>query len=154
MTTRKDIEDFLASKRLLVVGVSRSPRDFTRVLFRELLKRGYQAVPVNPAAGEIEGVRCYARPADVDPPADAALLLTSAQVTGRVTRECVDAGVRTVWMYRAVRAGAVDPGAAAFCRSRGVRVIEGECPFMFLPKAGFPHAVHGICRKLFGGYPS
>jgi len=25
---------------------------------------------------------------------------------------------------------------------------------MFLPKAGFPHAVHGICRKLFGGYPS
>jgi hypothetical protein len=52
-----------------------------------------------------------------------------------------------------VGAGAVSRGAVEFCRSRGIRVIEGECPFMFLPNAGFPHQFHGFCRKLLGAYP-
>jgi predicted CoA-binding protein len=153
MTAREDIDGFLARKRLLVVGVSRHPNDFTRVLFRELLKRGYDAVPVNPAITEAEGVPCYPHAGEVSPPAEAALLLTRPEVTSRVARECADAGVQTLWMYRAGGAGAVDRDAASFCRSRGVRVIEGECPFMFLPKSGFPHQVHGFIKKLLGSYP-
>jgi predicted CoA-binding protein len=153
MTTRKDIDDFLGQKRLLVVGVSRNPKDFTRTLFRELRGRGYDAIPINPELPEVDGVRCFAHAAEVAPPAEGALLLTKPSVTDRVVRECADAQVRTVWMYRAVGAGAVSRGAVEFCRSRGIRVIEGECPFMFLPGAGFPHQFHGFCRKLLGTYP-
>jgi hypothetical protein len=153
MTTRKDIDDFLGQKRLLVVGVSRNPKDFTRTLFRELRARGYDAIPIHPEASEVDGVRCFVNVAEATPPAAAALLLTNPDVTERVVRDCNDAQVRMVWMYRAVGAGAVSRAAVEFCQSRGMRVIEGECPFMFLPRAGFQHQIHGLCRKLFGAYP-
>ena len=152
MASLKDVNDFLARKQILVVGVSRNPKDFTRVLFRELRQRGYDAVPVNPAVTEMEGVRCFARVSEA-PPAEAALLLTKPQVTALIALECVNAGVQTVWMYRAAGSGAVHRAAADLCRSSGIRVIEGECPFMFLPKAGFPHTIHGFIRKVCGSYP-
>jgi predicted CoA-binding protein len=153
MTSRKDIDDFFALKRFLVVGVSRNPKDFSRTLFRELRARGYDAVPVNPEVPEVDGVRCFAHAAEVTPAAKGALLLTKPAVTERVVRDCDDAAVRVVWMYRAVGAGAVSRAAVDFCRARGMRVIEGECPFLFLPKAGWPHQLHGFCRKVLGKYP-
>ncbi len=42
------IEDFLAQKRIAMVGVSRHPKDFSADLFQELRRRGYDMVPVNP----------------------------------------------------------------------------------------------------------
>ena len=154
MTSRKDIDDFLGLKRVAVVGVSRNPKDFSRSLFRELRARGYDAVPVNPAVSEVDGVRCFARLGDVTPPAGGALLMTSPSVTEEVVRECAAAQVGMVWMYRAVGAGAVSASAVAYCREQGIRAIEGECLFMVLPNTGLPHRIHGFVRKLFGKYPS
>ncbi len=153
MTTRKTIDDFLGVKRLAVVGVSHKPKDFTRSLFRELRKRGYDVVPVHPNAKEMDGVPAIARVSDASPAVDGALLLTSPQVTGQVVRECQEAGIRRIWMYRAVGAGAVGPEAVEFCEANGMSVVAGECPFMFLPDSGFPHNFHAFCKKLVGSYP-
>jgi predicted CoA-binding protein len=153
MTGLKVIEDFLACKRVAVVGVSRNPRDFTRSLFREFQKRGYDVVPVNPAVSEVEGLPCFASIRDVRPEPEAALLLTKPAVTEQAVRDCAEAGVRQVWMYRATGAGAVSAGAVSFCESSGMRVVAGECPFMFLPDTQIVHRLHGFCRKLFGKYP-
>lgn len=54
MSSLARIREFLGQKRLAIVGVSRQPRDFSRALFREFCSRGYEVVPVNPAAREIE----------------------------------------------------------------------------------------------------
>jgi uncharacterized protein len=153
MTTRKAIDDFLAVKRLAVVGVSRNPKDFTRSLFRELRSRGYDVVPVHPEAAEIDGVPAVPSVSSVSPPAEGALLLTGPKVTGEVVRQCREAGIRRIWMYRAVGAGAVSAEAIEFCRAGGMSVVEGECPYMFLPGSGFPHNFHAFCRKLLGSYP-
>jgi len=154
MTTRKSIDEFLGSKRLAVVGVSRTANDFTRLLFRELQSRGYDLVPVNPAVTEVEGIPALPRVADVSPPVEGALLFTPPAATGDVVRECQQAGIRRIWMYRAVGAGAVNPEAVQFCESNGMSVVAGACPYMFLPKIGFPHNFHGFCMKLVGRYPS
>lgn len=155
MTTLQDIGSFLALHRLAVVGVSRRANDFTRVLFRELRQRGYDLVPVNPALTEVEvdGIPCVARIADVSPPVEGALLLTSPSVTDKVLEDCVKAGIHHVWLYRATGAGAVSPSAISFCESHGITVVGGECPFMFLPETGLVHRLHGFCRKLTGKYP-
>jgi predicted CoA-binding protein len=42
------IEDFLAQKRISMIGVSRNPKDFSAALFEELRKRGYEVIPINP----------------------------------------------------------------------------------------------------------
>lgn len=152
MTARKTIEDFLGSRRLAVVGVSRNPRDFTRTLFRELQKRGYELIPVHPQAAEIEAVPTVAHIQDVSPPVEAALLLTTPSVTPEVIRECQQAGVHRVWIYRAGTAAAAS-STTEFCAEHGMDVVSGECPFMFLPDTGFPHNFHGFCRKLVGRYP-
>ena len=54
-TTVDDVRDFLAQRRIALVGLSRNPKDFSHVVFREMSRRGYDMVPVNPAAGELEG---------------------------------------------------------------------------------------------------
>ena len=119
MATLGEIRDFLSLKRIAVVGVSRNPKDFTRSLFREFVRRGYDVVPVNPGVRQLEGRPCYARLSDVDPPVEAALLLTAPAVTDSVVRDCADAGVPRVWMYRGAGAGAVSRQAVCFCESRG-----------------------------------
>jgi predicted CoA-binding protein len=153
MASMKSIRDFLGLKRLAMVGVSRNPKDFSRTLFRELRKRGYDVTPVSPNVKEVDGVASVASVRDISPPVEGALLMTNASVAGEVVRECADAGVGQVWMYRAVGKGAVSEDAVEFCQSHGIGTVPGECPFMFLPHAGFPHNVHGFCRKAFGKYP-
>lgn len=148
-----EIEEFLARKRFAAVGVSRNPKDFTRILFREFRKRGYDVVPVNPAVPSVDGVPCRARLREVTPPVEGVLLLTSSKVSDEVVDECIQAGVRQVWMYRAAGAGAVSERGVAACQLNGIGVIAGECPFMFLPHAGFLHRAHGFCRKVMGSYP-
>jgi predicted CoA-binding protein len=152
MTSRKTIDGFLGLKRIAVVGVSRDPKDFTRSLFRELCKRGYEAIPVNPGAGDIDGVRAVPSVAQAYG-AEGALLLTNAGITNEIVRECEQAGIRNVWMYRATGAGAVNSYAVEFCKEQGIDVVEGECPFMFLESPGFPHNVHGWCRRIVGKWP-
>lgn len=147
------IQRFLAQKRIAMVGVSREPRHFSVVLFDELCRRGYDVVPVNPNTPRIHGHPCAARVLDIQPPVTAALLMTSPEVTERVMEDCYAAGVKQVWMYRAAGKGAVSPKAVEFCRQRAIEVIAGECPFMFLPKAGGVHRFHGFLRKIVGSYP-
>lgn len=147
-STSQLIEEFLACRRIAVVGVSRNPRDYTALLFREFVKLGYDAVPVNPQAAELEGRACFPRMQDIQPPAEAALLLTTPEVTAQVIDGCVQADVRLIWMRRAADAGVME-----FCAMRGLRVIAGHCPFMFLRGAPWFHRLHGWVLKLAGAYP-
>jgi predicted CoA-binding protein len=148
------IDDFLAQKRLAVVGAPRNPREFSSGLIRELRRRDYDVVPVNPHASEVDGQKCFQRVQDITPPVDAALLLTPAAVTEQVVRDCAEAGITRVWMFRAVGTGAVSQSAVGYCNENGMRVVAGACPYMFLPGAGFGHRLHGFLLKLVGRYPS
>ncbi len=146
------IERFLATRRLAIVGLSRDPKHFSTMLFRELLRRGYDVIPVNPHAAQIDGHACFARVADIEPPVEAALLMTPQSATDLAVADCARAGVRRIWMYSAGSGGAVTGSAISSCNGHGIEVIPGECPFMFLPHNGF-HAIHGVVNKILGRYP-
>ena len=149
----QQIQDFLSLKRFAVVGVSRQPKDFSRTLFRELLARGYQAVPVNPDADEIDGQHCFSGLREIQPPVEGALFMTPPAVTDTLVRDCPDAGIKRVWMFRGGGAGAATPDAIRFCESHGIPAIPGECPFMYLPGGAWFHRFHGFVRKISGSYP-
>jgi uncharacterized protein len=147
------IRDFLGQKRIAMVGISRNPANFSVKLFEELSRRGYAVIPVNPTAQTLYGQRCYARVQDIQPRVDGVLLMTSPRVTESVVRDCAAIGIPRVWMYRAGGQGAVSESAVEFCQEHGIRVVPGECPFMFLPNAGKIHSFHGLIRKITGRYP-
>ncbi|HKV77795.1 MAG TPA: CoA-binding protein [Candidatus Sulfotelmatobacter sp.] len=151
--TLETIDDFLAQRRIAMIGASRNPKDFSAVLFEELQKRGYDMVPVNPKVSEVMGQPCYARVQDIQPPVDAALLMTNPEITDEVVADCAAAGIRRVWMYRAAGKGAVSLKAIAFCQEHSIRVIPGQCPFMFLTGSAGVHKFHGFFRKITGRYP-
>jgi len=153
-TTLDDVRDFLAQRRIALVGLSRNPKDSSHVVFREMSERGYDMVPVNPAAAELENRRCFARLQEITPPVDGVLIMTAPQDTDRVVRDCAEAGVQRVWMHRGGGQGAVSKEAADFCHQRGIRLVEGYCPLMFLAGTPFFHRVHGLFMKVLGGYPA
>ena len=116
------IEDFLAQKRIAMAGISRDRANFSVQLFKELCRRGYDVVPVNPNTAEVQGRRCFARVQDIQPPVDAVLLMTSPEATETVVHDCAEAGIRRVWMYRAAGKGAVSSEAVEFCRKKGIQL--------------------------------
>jgi uncharacterized protein len=122
-------------------------------LFEELCRRGYDIVPVNPNTVEVQGRQCFARVQDTQPPVEAALLMTPPEVTETVVHDCAESGIRRVWMYKAMGNGSVSAKALAFCQKRGIQVVPGQCPFMFLPNADTGHRLHGFIRKITGRYP-
>ena len=153
MTVMERIQDFLGQKRFAMVGVSRRPKDFSRVLLREFRERGYDAVPVNPEAREMDGQPCFARLQEIQPPVGGALLMTPPSLTDRIVRDCAEAGVKRVWLYRAIGQGAVSADAVKFCEANGISVIAGECPMMFLPGGAWFHRLHGWVKKIARSYP-
>lgn len=145
--TRAGIADFYRQKRLAIVGVSRNEKEYSRLVFRELVKRGYDVVPVNPAVTELDGVRCYARLADVSPTVDTAMVLLPAAAAEQAVRECAQSGVKRVWLRNDV------PSAREVCRRENISLVAGYCPFMFLPGTPFVHRCHAFGLKLAGQYP-
>lgn len=155
MATRRQIDAFLGLKRLAVVGVSRDPKHFSNAIWRELRDRRYDVVPVNPKASAIDGQPCVARVQDIQPPVEGVLIMTPATATEGVVRDCIEAGVTRVWMHKGAGggAGAVSPTAVAAAIGAGIEVVDGYCPFMFLPGTPFFHGLHGAFKKLTGSYP-
>jgi hypothetical protein len=155
MNEMKSIESFLNGKRIALVGASRNPNDFSRRVLHELIAHGYDMVPVNASEGpaEMEGREVYRRLGDVPGPLDGVILMTPASVTATLTKEILDSGVPRVWLHKGVGPGAVDEKAVELLRGRGVNVVAGECPLMFLDGGKGVHRVHAWFRRLFGSYP-
>ncbi len=140
MTTLKQAADeFLSQKRIAVVGVSRSADQPANLIYRTLRKREYEVFAVNPNAEEVEGDRCYSDLRSIPGGVDAALIATPAANSETVARDCVEQGISHIWMHRSFGEGSVSATAAEFCRDKGVRVIEGGCPMMFLTGADIGH---------------
>jgi predicted CoA-binding protein len=136
-----NVDEFLACRRIAVVGVSHDPKDFSRSLYRAFRDRGYNLVPVNPNTRQIEGEPCYPRLRDIQPPVEAALLMTSPAVSEYVIKDCIAQGVQRVWLYRHA------PAAESLAADAHLKMVAGECPFMFLQKPGWFHSLHRWLRR-------
>ena len=112
--SRRAIDGFLAQKRIAFIGASRNPSHFSRKLFAELAARGYDLVPVNPLAAEIDGHPCYAQVADIDPPPSAALVMTPPRQAAAVVEDCIAAPHPS----RPAMASTSSPANAPTCSSR------------------------------------
>lgn len=154
MAKLSEIQDFLSQKRIAMVGVSRNQRDFSRSLFDDLVRHGFDVVPVNPNSSEIGGKTCFGQLSAVTPVPDAVLVMTSVAQREDILRECIALGIRCAWTYGVNGKDSVSPSVASDCRKAGMTVVQGECPYMFLSHTGGIHRFHGFVRKLFRSYPT
>jgi len=122
---------FLAGRTIAVAGVSRTGQAAGNNVFQVLTKAGYDTVPVNPKATEVEGVPCFPNLRAIGRPLDGVVIATHARDTSAVVDECSALGVRRVWMHKAIGAGSVSREAVDRCRQLGIACIPGGCPVMF-----------------------
>lgn len=150
---RAQIDAFLDRKRIAVLGVSRDARHFSRVVFRALRDHGCDVVPVNPRTEEVEGLRCYARLADISPAVEYAYLLLPKQAVGEALRECAAAGIRSVWVQGYLGPQELPAEHQEFCAQEGIALIAGYCPMLYLPETSWFHRIHGVVLRLMGRQP-
>jgi uncharacterized protein len=131
---------FLANKRVAVTGVSRTPKTHgSNNVYRRLRERGYEVFAVNPNAHEVEGDRCYPDLRSIPDGVEAVVIGTRPAIAEDAVRECVELGIKHVWMHRGPGPGSVSDAATAYGRQHGLTVIDGGCPLMFGPTADLGH---------------
>lgn len=141
-TMKQAASEFLAQKRIAVTGVSRNPKGHgSNVVYQRLRDRGYQVFAINPNADQVEGDPCYHDLRSVPDGVDAVVIATSPAHAEDTMRECIELGVKQVWMHRGPGAGSVSPAAVADGRAHGITVLDGGCPCMFDKTADVGHKV-------------
>jgi len=151
------VNDFLAQKRIAVVGVSRdhSHHPAGNLIYRRLKRSGHDVFPVNPNMETFDGDRCYPDLPSIPGGVDGAVIVTRPDLTERIVHQCSDAGVRRVWMHRSLAKGSsVSPAAVEYCRAHDISVIAGACPMMYGEGADFGHTCMRWILKLTGGLPT
>jgi len=151
------VHDFLAQKRIAVVGVSRdqSHHPAGNLIYRRLKKTGHDVFAVNPHMQTFEGDRCYPDVNAIPGGVDGVVIITRPEITERIVRECSDAGIRRVWMHQsAAKGSSVSPEAVEYCRQHDISVIAGGCPMMYGAGVDFGHTCMRLIMRLTGGLPT
>jgi len=141
------VERVLADDHIAIVGVSRNPKHYSRLVFDEFQRLGHEVSAVNPNATDVGVTATVARLGEIDPPPATAILLTPPSEVEKAAEECVAAGVERVWIRRPAKPGSPERRAAERLQQHGVPVITGVCPFMVLPDTALFHRFHGVIAR-------
>jgi predicted CoA-binding protein len=148
MNTKRIVEEFLAQKRIAVVGISRKKIKFGNAIYRELKQKGYQVFPVNPRINNYEGDTCYPDLLSIPEKIDAVVINIPPTQTEKVVREVNEAGIKKVWLQQ----GSQSDEAVKYCEENGIDCVSNECILMFAQPSAFIHRAHrwiwGVVGKL------
>ncbi len=133
------IAKFLRGRRIAVAGVSRHGDVAANSVFRKLRDCGYEVLPVNPVAEEVEGTRCFQDVASIPGTLDGVVIATHPDVSASIVRQCNECGVKRVWFHRSFGGGSVSDEAVRECRRLGMEPIVGGCPLMFREPVDIVH---------------
>ncbi len=138
--------DFWSGKNYAVVGVSGKKGKFANTVFRELKKRGYRVLPVNRNLKLFDDQMCYNRLREISDPLDGVIIITGPDGAKKAVRECVDSGIKKVWLYP----GSKCDQAIDLAKENEIELICKTCPLLYLEPVRFPHSLHRWIVKVFG----
>ncbi len=151
------VRDFLVQKKIAVVGVSDKRETGCNLNYKKFKDAGYQVYAVNPHISIYDGNPCYPDLKSVPDELDAVFILANPKVTEQIVRQCVDLGIKHVWMHcmmgtkpgLAASMTSVSDEAVKLCQGNGIAVIPGTCPNQFL-NPDFGHAMMRGLWKMLG----
>ncbi|MBE0671871.1 MAG: CoA-binding protein [Anaerolineales bacterium] len=151
------VHDFLAQKKVAVVGVSDKRDTGCNLSYQKFKENGYQVYAVNPRITSFQGDACYPDLKSIPEKVDAVFILASPKVTDQIVNQCVELGIKHVWMHcmMGTKPGlvksmtSVSPPAVDMCKANGIAVIPGSCPNQFLKPDGGHKMMRGLWR-MFG----
>jgi predicted CoA-binding protein len=148
MPTLKQIDEFIGSQPIALVGVSRNPKKFGYSAFKELKEKGMSIVPVNPEADEIMGEKSYRNVTLLPPEVKGIIVFTKKDKTASVIKEAKEKGIKQIWIQQM----ADTKEALDELRGTDINFITGECILMHY-KPNSIHKFHRAIVKFFGRLP-
>ncbi len=151
------VKDFMAQKKIAVVGVSDKRETGCNLAYDKFKEAGYRVYAINPHITTFKGDSCYPDLKSLPEKPDGVFILTNPTIAEDVVKQCVDLGVKRVWMHcmMGTKPGAakgmtsVSPNAVQMCRENGISVIPGSCPNQFL-NPDFGHAMMRVMWRALG----
>jgi uncharacterized protein len=151
------VKDFLAQKKIAVVGVSVKRETGCNSNYLKFKNAGYQVYAVNPHISTYDGTPCYPDLKSIPEKPDAVFIFANPKVTDDIVRQCVELGIKHVWMHcmmgtkpgLAASLTSVSREAIEMCKANGIAVIPGTCPNQFL-KPDFGHGMMRFMWRTFG----
>ena len=151
------IKDFLAQKKIAVVGVSDKRETGCNAAYKRFKEAGYAVSAVNPRLEAFDGDPCYPDLKSIPEQPDAVFILTNPRITEQIVQQCVDLGIKRVWMHcmMGTKPGlaegmtSVSQDAVSLCKANGITVIPGACPNQYL-NADFGHKMMRVMFRTLG----
>jgi predicted CoA-binding protein len=138
------VDDFLAQKRIAVVGVARDGKSPANAIYQKLKREGHQVYAINPNAQTLEGDPAYPDVKSTPEKLDGVVIVTLPDATEKVMQQCIEAGIPRVWIHESFAHGSsASEAALKLGRERGLTVIPSACPMMYGPTADIFHK--GMC---------
>jgi predicted CoA-binding protein len=151
------VQDFFSQKKIAVVGVSAKRETGCNLAYRKFKQAGYAVSAVNPHLTSFEGDPCYPDLMTIPEKPDAVFILANPKVTDQIVKQCVDLGIKHVWMHCLMGtkpglgsgSSSVSAEAVRMCQDNGISVIPGACPNQYL-KPDFGHSMMRILFRTLG----
>ena len=150
------VKDFLSEKVIAVVGVSDRQENAANLSYTNFKAKGYTVYGVNPRISEYKGEPCYPDLMSLPQKPGAVVLVTPPAVTEQYVDQCVETGVKHVWMHNmsgtsgkmGAEMSSVSAKAVQTCRANGISVIPGSCPNQYI--GDFGHKCMRVMWGMFG----
>ncbi|MBX5437233.1 MAG: CoA-binding protein [Alicyclobacillaceae bacterium] len=90
------------ARTIAVVGLSDNPERTSHAVSREMQRRGYRIIPVNPHVEQVLGERAYARVRDIPEPIDIVNVFRRSDALVEVVEDAVQTSAPVIWAQEGV----------------------------------------------------
>jgi predicted CoA-binding protein len=140
------IDDFISSKRIAVVGMSRSGKKFGNMAAKELKSKGYEIMSVHPEAKEIDGFACYPDLKSLSGKVDGVWISIPPKNVPPVLQEAAQIGLKNIWLQQ----GAWSKEVQQTIDQLSLPVISKKCIMMYAQPVHSVHKFHRTIKGIFG----
>ena len=140
------IDNFVSSKRIAVVGMSRSGKKFGNMAAKELKMKGYEIFPVHPEAVEIDGFACSPNLQSLSGKVDAVWISIPPKNVSQVLQKAAQIGLKNIWLQQ----GAWSAEVQQTIDRLQLPVVTKKCIMMYAPPVKSVHKFHRTIKGIFG----
>lgn len=133
---KKRVDSFLSKKNIAIVGYSSNGNEVANHLYKKFEDNGYNVFPVNIKANEVKDIECYPDLKSVPEKVEAAMLSIPAEKVIDVVKECIELGVKHIWLHKFAGPGSYNKEAVKLAEDNGIEIVPLACPMMFLKADG------------------
>jgi hypothetical protein len=108
---------------IAVVGATENPHKYGNIIYHDLKSKGFTVFAVNPYRDQVDGDPCWRSLASLPEPPTIVDIVVPPARTLDTLRECVDLGLRNVW----IQPGAADATVRDFVAEHDLDALVDAC---------------------------